>query len=412
MRFLAFLASFGFLASAALADAPPPPPLASVQAAGPFTINVTFNSPRVAFLADPSIYPTITVVNIGSVEAYCQVGDNTVTVSTASYLVTVPAGSYRYFWAGNSTYLACVSATSTTTVRVTQSNGAPGVGTVTGGSGGGGGGGTIDQGNPAADKSFAWWTNPVCTYNATPQTVVDGATSVNQCGPQGMGGFQLRNGDGTLTNLTDPVRVKANSGDFVDGAIATIGAIADAAWSGSGSATVVATNKYIGTTVAAMSAKLPASLGAKTGANSLSVVPASDATFAVTGTFWQATQPVSNAGTFAVQNTVVPTASGQSANITNTAVTVDASARISAGAYQLYNGNSTVCYLQFFKLAAGSVTLGTTVPFKSVGVPANGGANFAWPSRLSFSALSVAATTTRAGSTACTSGIDTNLDYD
>lgn len=50
------------------------------------------------------------------------------------------------------------------------------------------------------------------------------------------------------------------------------------------------------TTAAAMSAKLPASVGAKTGAASLSVVPNTDTAFPVTGTFWQATQPVS--GTF------------------------------------------------------------------------------------------------------------------
>jgi len=48
--------------------------------------------------------------------------------------------------------------------------------------------------------------------------------------------------------------------------------------------------------VTAMSGKLPASLGAKTGAASLSVVPSTDTSFAVTGTFWQGIQPVS--GTF------------------------------------------------------------------------------------------------------------------
>lgn len=46
-------------------------------------------------------------------------------------------------------------------------------------------------------------------------------------------------------------------------------------------------------TLALQSAKLPASLGIKTAAASFSIAPASDASFAVTGTFWQATQPVS-----------------------------------------------------------------------------------------------------------------------
>ncbi len=51
----------------------------------------------------------------------------------------------------------------------------------------------------------------------------------------------------------------------------------------------------INSSITAMSAKLPSSLGIKTAANSLSIAPASDATFAVTGAFWQATQPVSAA---------------------------------------------------------------------------------------------------------------------
>ena len=47
-------------------------------------------------------------------------------------------------------------------------------------------------------------------------------------------------------------------------------------------------------TLSAMSGKLPASLGQKTAANSMSVVLASDqGSVAVTGTFWQATQPIS-----------------------------------------------------------------------------------------------------------------------
>lgn len=49
------------------------------------------------------------------------------------------------------------------------------------------------------------------------------------------------------------------------------------------------------TTLAAQSAKLPATLGIKTSALSLSIAPSSDGVFPVTGTFWQATQPVSGA---------------------------------------------------------------------------------------------------------------------
>lgn len=47
--------------------------------------------------------------------------------------------------------------------------------------------------------------------------------------------------------------------------------------------------------VTTMSAKIPTSLGIKTAANSLSIAPASDAAFPVTGTFFQGTQPISAA---------------------------------------------------------------------------------------------------------------------
>jgi hypothetical protein len=49
----------------------------------------------------------------------------------------------------------------------------------------------------------------------------------------------------------------------------------------------------IAATVAVSSTQLPAALGAQASASSLSVVPATGSSFAVTGTFWQATQPIS-----------------------------------------------------------------------------------------------------------------------
>jgi hypothetical protein len=47
------------------------------------------------------------------------------------------------------------------------------------------------------------------------------------------------------------------------------------------------------TTVGNIVSRLPAALGAQAAASSLSIVPGTGASFAVTGTFWQATQPVS-----------------------------------------------------------------------------------------------------------------------
>ena len=136
-------------------------------------------------------------------------------------------------------------------------------------------------------------------------------------------------------------------------------------------------------------------------------------------------QAVTNAGTFATQaaesGTWIVTANLQpvtsggsstaSANITNSATAVDASPGQIYGWY-FYNSNSTVCYVQIFDLATGSVSLGSTSPKMSLGIPANGGSNVAFPNGIVFAtAISWAATTTRTGSTACTNGVDANAIY-
>lgn len=55
------------------------------------------------------------------------------------------------------------------------------------------------------------------------------------------------------------------------------------------------------TTLSTMSGKLPSALGAQAVGSSLSVTPATSSSWPVTGTFWQSTQPVSIAATVGVQ---------------------------------------------------------------------------------------------------------------
>lgn len=110
------------------------------------------------------------------------------------------------------------------------------------------------------------------------------------------------------------------------------------------------------------------------------------------------------------QNTPFTASTVYSGNVTNTAVAANASAT-KMRAYAVFNGNSTVCYLQFFDIAQGSVTVGTTPNKFSIGFPALGGGNL--PLSFTFAtAMTVAATTTRAGGSACTSGLDVNLFQD
>jgi len=81
------------------------------------------------------------------------------------------------------------------------------------------------------------------------------------------------------------------------------------------------------------------------------------------------------------------------------------------GGYFCYNPNaSVVAYIQFFDVA-GTVTLGTTLPIKSIGIPAASAGNLEWMMGVHFSnAIKVAATTTATGSTALGSAVDCNFD--
>ncbi len=84
------------------------------------------------------------------------------------------------------------------------------------------------------------------------------------------------------------------------------------------------------------------------------------------------------------------------------------------GGYYLFNGAATVCYLQVFDAAtATAITLGTTVPDLSFGIPAGAAANIpAVRPGISFSSgIKIASTTTRAGSTPCGTGTDVNIWY-
>jgi hypothetical protein len=183
-----------------------------------------------------------------------------------------------------------------------------------------------------------------------------------------------------------------------------------------------------------------------TGTGSLRVTIASDqVAIPVSGTFWQATQPVSIASTIGINtaqvngNTVntgngtsgtgtqrvviasdqtafsvnatniVGTSGGYSADsrtaLTNTVVSAKASAGQLYG-YFWYNPNATAAYIQVFNTASGSVTLGTTTPVYVITIPATSGANVEFSNGIAHStAITYAATTTATGNTAPSSSL-------
>lgn len=92
-----------------------------------------------------------------------------------------------------------------------------------------------------------------------------------------------------------------------------------------------------------------------------------------------------------------------------TATAIKASAGQLYG-YHLFNTTAAVAYVQIFNVAAGSVTLGTTAPTMSIGIPASGGATVNFDKGIAFgTAMSYACTTTRAGLTGAT--CDVNFFY-
>jgi hypothetical protein len=80
--------------------------------------------------------------------------------------------------------------------------------------------------------------------------------------------------------------------------------------------------------------------------------------------------------------------------------------------WYFYNPNASVAYVQFFNTQASGVTLGTTAPVYSLGIPATSGANVVNPLGIPHStAICIAITTTRAGSTGPGSTVDYNIFY-
>lgn len=108
--------------------------------------------------------------------------------------------------------------------------------------------------------------------------------------------------------------------------------------------------------------------------------------------------------------------SGWTPKLANALSTTVVSVKSSAGqfgGFYCYNPAAAVTYVQVFNTASGSVTLGTTTPSLSLGVPAGGGAVHEFANGISNfgTAISVAATTTATGSSAPASAIDCNFLY-
>lgn len=81
------------------------------------------------------------------------------------------------------------------------------------------------------------------------------------------------------------------------------------------------------------------------------------------------------------------------------------------GGYHCLNAAAAVTYIQIFD-TSGAVTLGTTTPVLSFGIPASGAGNLEFSNGINFAnAIKVAATTTAGGSSAPATAMDCNFLY-
>jgi hypothetical protein len=122
-----------------------------------------------------------------------------------------------------------------------------------------------------------------------------------------------------------------------------------------------------------------------------------------------------------LSTTPIPaTSNGWSPKLANGLSTAVTSVKTSAGelgSYHCLNQSGAVAYVQVFDAAsAGAITLGSTVPTLSFGLPAAsslpGGGNLEWSNGIHFAnGIQVAATTTATGSSAPSTAVDCNFAF-
>lgn len=99
-------------------------------------------------------------------------------------------------------------------------------------------------------------------------------------------------------------------------------------------------------------------------------------------------------------------------SLTNTKTQIS-SVACNVGGYIIANPNAAFTYIQVWDLASASVTVGTTAPTWTIGVPANGTANMmiAGGGALHATGFTIAATTSPTNSTAPSSNVQTTFFY-
>lgn len=251
-------------------------------------------------------------------------------------------------------------------------------------------------------------TQPVSVAAALP--VTDNAGSLTVDAPVGTPVF-VRLSDGTsAVTVTAGRLVVDGSGVTQPVSVAAVVHVDDNA----GSLTVDAP---VGTPVFVRLSDGAATLvGQKVMASSLPVTISSDqSALAVSQSGTWTVQPGNTANTTPWLSSLRPGTSGGLTTATGSIGATKTQLKGSAGqvfGWYIYNPNASVVYVQVFDVLSASVTLGTTAPTYSIGIPPSSGANvFSDIGILHAAAITIAITTTRAGLTAPGATVDYNVFY-
>lgn len=240
----------------------------------------------------------------------------------------------------------------------------------------------------------------------------------------------VKAGSGSGLSVTDEATFTAGTSQFVPSGGVYNDSVT-ALTSGQQGTLRLTANRSLHTTTDNGALETGGNLATLAGAVSSSKIQANitNASLAVTGTFFQSTQPVSlatNTPTLATGTNAIgtvnlsPTASGgwtpYLANVVTTTVTVSGAAG-KFGGYQLINLNSVPVFLQCFD-TTGTVTLGTTPPTFVITLPANATAANGISATeemangiVLVNGLKVAACTTVTGGTTVSTGVSGTILY-
>lgn len=127
---LVVLATIAFITPGHTQPALPSPPAFSAVAPITGTIAVTTVSARLQLPNSTTLFPSVLVINDGTVEVFVSIGGATITATACTSTtgtcasVPVPAGHAISGFAGGG-YVAAITGTSTSVLRIVQFNGAP-----------------------------------------------------------------------------------------------------------------------------------------------------------------------------------------------------------------------------------------------------------------------------------------------